>query len=60
MALHSVSVSELLGTGVVETALADTEEITVTINPAQNLMVVTCDRVHKCTDEDSTPPCSSC
>ena len=45
---------KLLGTGVVETALADTEEITVTINSAQNLMVVTCDRVHKCTQEDST------
>ena len=55
--LHSVSISGLLDTGVVEMALADTAEITVTINSlnsAQNLKVVTWDRVLKCTQEDST------
>jgi hypothetical protein len=51
-ALHSVSVSGQLDTG-----MSDTEEITVninTLNSAQNLMVVTWDRVLKCTQEDST------
>ena len=37
----TVSVSGLLDTRVVEIALVDTEEITVTINSAQKLMVMT-------------------
>ena len=56
-ALHSVSVSGWPDIGVLETDKANTEELTVTINSinsAQNLMVVTWDRVCQCTQEDGT------
>ena len=54
-ALYSVSASQILDSELITMSMADTEEITVTINSinsAQNLTVVTWDIILKCIQED--------